>query len=345
MTNERALREMFRLCIVAIALIAILSANADAQRPRPNVLFLAIDDQNDWIGCLQGHPFATTPNIDRLARRGTLFSNAHCQAPLCNPSRTSVMLGLRPSTTGIYGLSPWFRDCPAWAQRATLAQHFANHGYHTSIGGKIFHPGNRPKDHEKEFMNWGPLSTVGAVPAKKLIPETPQGNHPLMDWGSFPHRDEEKGDYQLATWTIDQLKHASKDQPFFLAAGFFLPHVPCYATETWFDGLPSDDSILPMILANDRDDTPRFSWYLHWKLPEPRWSWILANQQEHNLVRSYLACTRFVDAQIGRVLDALEEEGLEENTVVVLWSDHGWHLGEKGLRARIRCGNEVHGCR
>ncbi len=252
MTNELDSKQMFRFCNVAIALIAMLSANVDAQSPRPNVLFLAIDDQNDWIGCLQGHPFARTPNIDRLARRGTLFSNAQCQAPLCNPSRTSVMLGLRPSTTGIYGLSPWFRDCPAWAQRVTLAQHFANHGYHTAIGGKIFHPGNRPKDHEKEFMNWGPLSTVGAVPAKKLIPETPQGNHPLMDWGSFPHRDEEKGDYQLATWTIDQLKHASKDQPFFLAAGFFLPHVPCYATETWFDGLPSDDSILPMILANDR---------------------------------------------------------------------------------------------
>jgi arylsulfatase A-like enzyme len=160
------------------------------------------------------------------------------------------------------------------------------------------------------------------------------GNHPAMDWGVFPHRDEDKGDYQVASWAIDQLRNAPRDQPFFLAAGFFLPHVPCYATQPWFDLYPDDDSVLPKILEDDRADTPRFSWYLHWSLPEPRLKWVRDNQQWRNLVRSYLACTSFVDAQIGRVHTALQEQGLADNTVVVVWGDHGWHLGEKGITGK-----------
>jgi arylsulfatase A-like enzyme len=160
------------------------------------------------------------------------------------------------------------------------------------------------------------------------------GNHPLMDWGVFPHRDEEKGDYQIASWAIEQIKQAPKDQPFFLATGFFLPHVPCYATAKWFDLYPDDDSVLPKILRADREDTPRFSWYLHWNLPEPRLRWVEEHDQWRNLVRSYLACTSFVDAQVGRMLAALDEAGLAENTIVVLWSDHGWHLGEKGITGK-----------
>ena len=160
------------------------------------------------------------------------------------------------------------------------------------------------------------------------------GNHPLMDWGVFPHKDEQKGDYQVASWAIDQIKQAPRDQPFFLAAGFFLPHVPCYASQKWFDLYPDDDRILPAIKADDRDDTPRFSWYLHWDLPEPRLKWVRENNQWRNLVRSYLACTSFVDAQVGRIMDTLDEAGLSENTVIVLWGDHGWHLGEKGITGK-----------
>jgi choline-sulfatase len=155
-----------------------------------------------------------------------------------------------------------------------------------------------------------------------------------MDWGVFPHRDEDKGDYQVASWAIEQLKSAPKDQPFFLAAGFALPHVPCYATQKWFDLYPDDDSVLPAVRDDDRNDTPRFSWYLHWSLPEPRLKWTKENNQWRNLARSYLACTSFVDAQIGRVLGALEQAGLRENTIVVVWSDHGYHLGEKGITGK-----------
>lgn len=302
---------------------------------KPNVLFIAIDDQNDWIGPCGGHPLVKTPHLDRLAQRGAVFLNAHCQAPLCNPSRTSLLLGLRPTTTGIYGLSPWLRNVEVTRDRVTLPQHFRANGYRTLTAGKIFHGGaGGPQKRQEEFDVWGPAGGIGVKPAKKLIGKTPMGNNPLMDWGVFPHRDEDKGDWIVATWAVEQLKAARKDEPFFLAAGFFLPHVPCYATQPWFDLYPDDDTVLPQVLENDRADTPRFSWYLHWELPEPRLKWVKEHGQWRNLVRSYLACTSFVDAQVGRLLQALEESGLAENTIVVVWGDHGWHLGEKGITGK-----------
>lgn len=309
-----------------------VAANA---KGRPNVVFIAIDDQNDWIGHMDGHPLAKTPHIDALAASGTTLLNAHCQAPLCNPSRTSLMLGLRPTTTGVYGLAPWFRNLQQWQDRVTLPQHFKAHGYRTLTAGKIYHGGvGGPQRRQVEFDVWGPAGGIGVRPEKKLIPPTPMGNHPLMDWGVFPHADEDKGDYHVASWAVEQIHAASQDEPFFLAAGFFLPHVPCYATQKWFDLYPDDDSILPEIREDDRDDTPRFSWYLHWNLPEPRLAWLRENNQWRNLVRSYLACTSFVDAQVGRITQALDDAGLRENTIVVLWSDHGWHLGEKSITGK-----------
>ena len=329
---------IFATCCILGGLLAESPA-ADVVKPtnpaKPNVLFIAIDDQNDWIGAFGGHPLAQTPQIDRLARRGTAFLNAHCQAPLCCPSRTSLLLGVRPTTTGVYGLAPSFRSLDGWKDRVALPQHFKANGYRTLTAGKIYHGDvGGPAQRAREFDVWGPASTVGALPQKKLIGPTPMGNHPLMDWGVFPHKDEDKGDYQIASWAVDQIKSAPKDQPFFLATGFFLPHVPCYATQRWFDLYPDDDSVLPLIKEDDRDDTPRFSWYLHWNLPEPRLKWVKEHNQWRNLVRSYLACTSFVDSQIGRLLDALDEEGLSENTIVVLWGDHGWHLGEKGITGK-----------
>lgn len=316
------------LHVLPVALCMLGSPVAGAEKP--NVVFIAIDDQNDWIGHLGGHPLAKTPHLDRLAAGGTTFLNAHCQSPLCNPSRTSLMLSLRPTTTGVYGLAPWFRTLEPWNDRVSLPQHLKAHGYRTMTAGKIYHGGaGGPQQRAKEFDIWGPAGGIGVKPAKKLIPPTPMGNHPLMDWGVFPHRDEDKGDYQVASWAIEQIEQAPKDQPFFLAAGFFLPHVPCYATQEWFDLYPNDDSVLPLIREDDRNDTPRFSWYLHWSLPEPRLKWVQDNDQWRNLVRSYLACTSFVDAQIGRILAALDDAGLAENTIVVVWGDHGWHLGEK----------------
>lgn len=320
------------LGLALAALFALTPQVSTAQETkRPNILFIAIDDQNDWIGCLGGHPQIKTPHIDRLAARGTLFTNAHCQAPLCNPSRTSLMTGLRPSSTGIYGLAPWFRTLPEFRDTVSLPQYLHKLGYTSYSAGKIYHGGyGRGRDSE-EFQHLGPSATALPKPPQPLV-DTPSG-HPLMDWGTFPHRDEDKGDYKIASWAVEQLE-GDIQEPFFLSAGFFLPHVPCYVTQSWYDMYPEDSLQLPPMLRNDRDDTPRFSWYLHWKLPEPRLKFLEENNQWGNLVRSYLASTSFVDAQVGRILDALERSGHADNTVVVLWSDHGWHLGEKAITGK-----------
>jgi arylsulfatase A-like enzyme len=321
------MKSFFCFCLV----FAGLDANLFATDPeKPNILFIAIDDQNDWIGCLGGHPQVKTPHIDRLASRGTLFTNAHCQSPLCNSSRTSLMTGLRPSTTGIYGLAPWFRNVEEFKERVSLPQYLKSRGYRTLTTGKIYHGGSGRRKTDNEFDVIGVPPGVGIRPQQPLIQDT---NHPLVDWGVFPHRDQDKGDWKVAQWAVEQLK-AKHKEPLFLSVGFFLPHVPCYATQKWFDLYPEDSLIMPPYLKGDRDDTPRFSWYLHWKLPEPRLDFLQEKKQWKNLVRSYLACTSFVDDQVGRVLVALEKSGLQDNTMIVLWSDHGWHLGEKRITGK-----------
>lgn len=319
-------KQVTHLGLWMLSLLLPLAVHAREPSAKPNVLFIAIDDQNDWIGCLGGHPQVQTPHMDRLAARGTNFLNAHCQAPLCNPSRTSLLTGLRPSTTGIHGLAPYVRSLPQYKDHMSLPQAFSKHGYLTLTTGKIWHGGYGRQKNDREFEVLGPPSGIGARPEKKLV-QTPQ-NHPLMDWGVFPHRDEDKGDWQITTWAVQQLAQ-KRDRPFFLSVGYFLPHVPCYVTQRWYDLYPEDSLLLPAVQRNDRDDTPRFSWYLHWKLPEPRLKFLEESHQWKNLVRSYLASTTFVDSQIGRLMDALDANGLTQNTIVVLWSDHGWHLGEK----------------
>jgi choline-sulfatase len=302
------------------------------------VVFIAVDDLNDWLGCMGTHPLVQTPHIDALAARGTLFTNAHCQSPLCNPSRTSVMLGLRPSTTGIHGLAPWFRAVPQFAKLTTLPQLFAENGYTTLAAGKIYHSWRRPAPDEDppEFQQAGPAGGLTSRPPEKLIGTTPFGNHPLMDWGVWPPDDDDSqtGDYQVASWAVTQLETMPPGQPFFLAAGFFFPHVPCFATQKWFDLYPDDESVLPEIPPDDRADTPRSSWWLHWSLPEPRLRWLQENGQHVNLARSYLACISFIDSQVGRITAAIDGQGLTENTIVILWSDHGYHLGEKDISGK-----------
>jgi len=327
------------LCCGLVSLVALPPLHAGDPR-KPNIVFIAIDDLNDWLGCMETHPLVKTPHIDALANRGTLFTNAHVQSVLCNPSRTSVMLGLRPTSTGIYGLEPWFREVPEFADHTTLPQHFANHGYRTLTTGKIYHVWrqNRPGNRHVEFEVTGPHGGLGARPPQKLIGKTPFGNHGLMDWGVWPpdNDDTKTADYQVAKWTADRIASppVGDDRPFFLAAGFFFPHVPCYATQKWFDLYPDDESILPEIPADDRADTPRAAWWLHWSLPEPRLRWLQENNQHVNLVRSYLACISFIDSLVGMIVEAVDQSGAAENTIIVLWSDHGYHLGEKDISGK-----------
>jgi choline-sulfatase len=327
--------------IISAALLMVLAPGVcrASVRPiddRPNVLFIAIDDLNDWVGCLNGHPQVKTPNIDRLAARGTLFANAHCQAPICNPSRTSLLMGLRPSTTGIYAMGPWFRTIEPFKDIVTLPQHFAANGYRTLGTGKIFHDASVPPERRKdgaEFTVWGFEGDFGPFPPKKFV-RTPS-EIKAMDWGVFPARHEDADDWKVADWAIQHLENAKSDKPFMLCVGFRRPHVPCFAPQRWFDLYPDDGSlVMPRMTRDDRNDVPRFASYLNWKVPEPRLDWLKSNNQERPLVRAYLASISFVDSQVGRVLEALERSGLAERTVVVLWSDHGWHLGEKGITGK-----------
>lgn len=325
---------LMAICRIAIGCILLLAfaSTAISAAERPNILMIAVDDLNDWVGCLGGHPQAQTPAIDRLAQRGTVMLNAHCQAPLCNPSRASLLTGRRPSSTGIYTLTPGFRSVEALRDLVTLPQYFAQHGYYTFGCGKIHHDGSVPAaDREREFTVWGPAPGM-PYPPKKFV-ETPDPIR-AMDWGVFPADDREQADWKIADAAIEQLRHLPQDRPFFLSLGFRLPHVPCFASQRWFDLYPLDTLTMPPILENDRDDIPGFAWYLHWKLPEPRWSWLQQANQTRRLVQSYLASISFMDSQVGRVLDALDASGKASNTIVVLWSDHGWHLGEKGITGK-----------
>ena len=324
------------LALFAALLCCPAALLAQDEAGRPNIVVIAVDDLNDWVGALNTHPQVQTPNIDRLAARGTIFTNHHVQAPLCNPSRTSMLTGLRPSTTGIYGLSPNHRDVPEYADFVTLPQYFAAHGYRTLTAGKIFH-NNRYL--ESEFQVIGPAGGIGATPEEKLVSApVHMGNHPLLDWGIFPEADETQlQDFTVATWAEEQIEQLTgeSEQPFFMAVGFFHPHVPLYSPRRYFNMYPpEEDIVLPAAPIGDRDDVPEFAWNLHWYLPEPRLSWVIENAEWEAKVRAYLAAVTFADAQIGRVLNAIEANGLADNTIVVIWGDHGYHLGEKDITGK-----------
>lgn len=322
--------------------LATLSWGADAfeapGKSKPNVLMICIDDLNDWVEPLAGHPDVKTPVMKELAERGINFTNAHCQAPLCNPSRTSVMTSMRPSTSGVYGLDPWFRKLPSLQDVVSMPQQFRMAGYRTYSAGKVYHNnwGRNPSDEaRREFDVWGPQGWPGVMPEKKLLPPTPLGDNPWVDWGVFDHDESDKGDAIVAEWGEKTLREMPKDQPFFMSIGFFLPHVPCHVTPRWWDVYDHDGLTLPRVPEDDRADCSPFSWYLQWKTPSPRMSWVRHHNQHRNLVHSYLSSISFVDHQVGRILKALDEAGLRESTHICLWSDHGFHLGEKGVTGKI----------
>lgn len=171
------------------------------------------------------------------------------------------------------------------------------------------------------------------APAQKLAGETPGGNNPWVDWGNFGLSSKDVQDYDVASWAVKELGK-KREGPYFLGVGFFLPHVPLYAPDSAFARFPISTVQMPKLLQNDREDTPRASWYNHWDVPEPRWEWFQRQGQDTLFVQSYLAAISFMDDQVGRVLAALEKREDKENTIVVLWSDHGFHLGEKGISGK-----------
>ena len=296
------------------------------------MLVIAVDDLNDWVGCLGGHPQAHTPNIDRLAERGTLLANAHCQSPVCNPSRASLMTGLYPETTGIYFLQPSPGQVPVAARQTLLTERFEREGYELIVGGKLMHGRqNYDRFHRLGENYGGSFGGVGPFPERHLSPFT---GHKLWDWGVFPDRDEQMPDHKLASWAEQKLAEP-RAEPFFMAIGFARPHVPQYAPQEWFDRFPLDEIQLPETLADDLDDVSDYGVDLtRQEHIAPTQAWVERHDQWKPMVQSYLACVAFVDHQVGRVLDALESGGHADDTIVVLFSDHGFHLGEKRRHAK-----------
>lgn len=307
---------------------------------QPNVLFIAVDDLNTWLGCLKNHPNTLTPNMDMLAAQGVLFSNAHCQAPLCGPSRASIMSGLRPSTTGLYGMIHDDKirrpENSATKDIVYLPEYFRNNGYHTMGIGKLFHT-HAPEGVFDE--SGGRVKGFGPVPEKRFVWDgfgTSDRKHygrTSTDWGAFPEADSLMPDHQSADWTIDRL-NSEYDKPFFLGLGFLRPHVPLYVPQKWFDMHPLDGIEVAPYQSDDLDDVPSIALKINDLPMMPTTEWAKESGEWKKIIQAYLACVSFVDYEIGRVMEALQHSEYADNTIIVLWSDHGYRMGEKGTFAK-----------
>ena len=329
-------RRGFLRLIVSGAVVPSLSGTGGAggapkpgERKKYNVLFLAVDDLNDWVGCLGGHPQAKTPNIDKLAEKGVLFEQAYCAAPLCNPSRTAVMTGLHPATTGIYGNKTWFRDHPEFKDAETIPQYFRRHGYTAWTGGKIYH---QPRGKWSDPVSWDKQYSTNMgtpnPPAKKRYLHGMKFSNPIVqrltDWAPIEQTDEETNDWKTADLAAKFLRQ-EHDKPFFLACGIYRPHLSWYAPRKYFDMHPLEKVQLPARKTDDLDDVPAMGR----RMAGNSFNIIKKHGQWKRAVQGYLAACSFADACVGRVLDALNASAYRDNTIVVLWGDHGYHIGEK----------------
>ena len=296
---------------------------------KPNVLFISVDDLNDWVGCLGGHPQTKTPNLDRLAASGVLFTNAHCPAPACNPCRTAIMTGIAPNTSGMYENGQKMRE--VLPDTELLPKFFSRHGYWSSGSGKILHyfidaPSWDDYFPAKETENPFPRTLY---PDKRPV-NLPRGGpwqYVETDWAGLDATDEEFGGDWLVSKYIGEQLSRKRDKPFFLACGIYRPHEPWFVPQKYFDKFPLDKIQLPPgYREDDLEDLPPAG---KKRGPNRYFAHIREHGQWKQGIQGYLASISFADAMLGRVLDALEKGPNADNTVVVLWSDHGWHLGEK----------------
>ena len=317
---------------------------AETNIPRkPNVLFIAVDDMNDWTAGLRGYSGKVhTPNLQRLAKMGIEFVNAHAASPVCCPSRGALMTGLRPSTSGIYNNNQWWK--PHMPDVKTIPQYFKENGYHCAGAGKIHHHtwGSNPLcqwDEYKEITHdneWLMTNALAHPSYEGKTPPVPEG-YPFnglksqpsggFDWGVLDKKEDQYGDAVAVTWAIDFLNR-KQDKPFFLACGIFRPHLPWYTPQKYLDMYPHDKIKLPTVPDDDLKDIPPMGQRLS-KARRDAFDLVKSSGKWKEAVQAYLASISFTDAQMGRLLDALEASGYAENTVIVFWSDHGWHLGEK----------------
>ena len=321
---------------------------------RPNVLFISLDDMNDWIGCYGGHPDAKTPNIDRLARRGVLFTNAHCVSPICGPSRAAVLTGMRPETTGVYhNRGKYINYVP---NAVTFPEHFRANGYLAMAAGKVNHDLGTPDPrlwnkngpdcgelgtpfigNELHTLKPGQTRVINRGRLKITLPangglsriDRPNNKWNSYDWAPLDCPETDFPDRKIADWGVGQLKMRHK-KPLLLALGFYKPHQPFFAPRKYFNMYDASKVRLPKTTAGDLSDVPTAGRYLATK------PWTSGTHKTvtkygawRNAVHAYLATVSFVDALVGRVIDGLDKSPHADNTWIILWSDHGWSLGEK----------------
>jgi iduronate 2-sulfatase len=317
------------LALLTLAIFANCNLRA-AQRP--NMLFLISDDLNNHLGCY-GHPIVKTPNIDRLAARGMRFDRAYCQFPLCGPSRNCMLTGLHPNSTGIQGNAQIFRQ--TIPEHRSLPQAFRLNGYFAGRIGKLYHY-NVPKsigtDGHDDPASWGleinPAGVDRLVEEPQIFTLTPRQFGGTLSWLASSADDTKHTDAIAAddaAWVLER-RAQKKDEPFFLAVGFYRPHTPYVSPKKYFDLYPAKDMPVVQGVKEDQADLPAPALGSYKKEQDK-----LTDDLRRECLQAYLASISFMDAQVGKVLDALERNGLADNTIVVFTSDHGYHTGEHGL--------------
>lgn len=322
-----------RPAALALALSCLAGCGAPSTEPpvRPNILFISVDDLNDWIEPLGGHPQARTPHLNRFAATAVNFTRNYAASPGCNPSRTALLTGLHTYSTGMYSNYQYWREVLPDAE--TLPKYFSRHGYWSAGAGKIFH--NDQPD-PASWDNYFP-SKEKHMPDHRQPPGVAAGETAAMpkfpdmygafDWAPLDVPVEETGDYQSVSWVIDQLNR-EHEKPFFLAAGIYRPHLPWYVPQEYFDLFPLDDVQLPEVLEGDLDDLSDRARAIASRGGDYH-SHVVQAGQWQAAVQGYLSSIAYADALVGRLLDALDSSPHAADTIVVLWSDHGWQLGEK----------------
>ena len=327
-------RVCYSLCglVAATLLLGSCVGRVSAEDTRPNVLFIISDDLNNSIGCYDS-PLVKTPNIDRLASRGVRFERAYCQFPLCGPSRNSMLTGLYPNSTGIIANAQIFRQ--TIPQQLSLPHAFRLQGYFAARIGKLYHY-NVPKsigtnghdDPASWELELNPAGCDRLLEEGDIFSLRPGNFGGTLSWYASQRGDLLHTDGMLASdaeWVLERCAR-DRSRPFFLAVGFYRPHTPYVAPKEYFAGYPQQQMPLVQGVAEDQQDLPAPALGSHKKEHED-----LTDPLRREAIQAYFASITFMDAQVGRVLNALDRLGLADNTIVVFTSDHGYHLGEHGL--------------
>jgi arylsulfatase A-like enzyme len=318
------------LAIVLGGLGVALGGEPPAPAPaRPNILFIALDDLNDWVGCLGGHPQTLTPNLDRLARSGVLFTNAHCAAPQCNPSRSAIFTGVSPHVSGLYDNGQKMREVMPTTE--IIPKTLSRQGYQTGGSGKMLHyfiDATSWDTYFPEATGENPFPRTFVPPKRPVsLPVAGPWQYRETDWGAMPVGDAEYGGDSLVSEWVSEWLGRKHESPFFVACGIYRPHEPWFVPAPYFEPFPLDAIQLPPgYRADDLDDLPPEG---QRRGPNRYFEHIQKQGQWKQAIQAYLASIHYADAMLGRVLQALEAGPNAKDTIVVLWSDHGWHLGEK----------------